>query len=302
LQYFLSAISQDYIKNDCKNSFWVPFVRSKKNSTNWIIHDELKSFDTEITFDPWKKKDLGISKLNFDAEKDCMIFDIFSKEYMEEECKDLEIFCSFCQIKDERRKIFNLKMNCEEQHIIDEKYFFTTDINLKFSGVFGLSNIIQNSTGDWMLDLLDEYSDSMNVIAVENATTFSTYPMGLLNYNSRLQFHQYVYEQLFLPKLQQAQKTVMSSLFFALLGFTPAKAACKNVGEIDLRLGCNFSDDCPKNIVSTKTLRLNNNTCSFLSHFNYLRYNALKQNLYRKQNAYKQNIIRGGKEKESLVN
>ncbi len=195
MEDFLSAISRDYIENSCGNSFWAPFVRSKKNSTNWIIHDKSKSVETEITFDPWKIKDLGESKQNLDTKKDCMSFNVFSKEYKEEECEDLT-FCSFCQIEDEIRKIFNLKIDCEKQFLIDEEYFLIPDSQLKFFGVSGLSNIILNvlnNTGHWTLDLLDENSDSMNAIIVENGTN-SLYPIGLLNYISRLKVHQYIYD------------------------------------------------------------------------------------------------------------
>jgi hypothetical protein len=56
-----------------------------------------------------------------------MSFDVISKEYQEEECQDNEIFCSFCQIEDEIRKIFNLKIDCDNQFIIDEEYFLIPD-------------------------------------------------------------------------------------------------------------------------------------------------------------------------------
>lgn len=134
------------IKNKC-NIFWVPFRRSSFNQTKWIL-DFGTLPEIEVSFEPWKKaagKALGVN---------CMFFNITSREYIESDCENELVECSFCQISKERQ-MFTLKHMCEWLDV-DDKYYINQDDDgfVKLFGIEGRTNIDINDKR-WVIDNLE---------------------------------------------------------------------------------------------------------------------------------------------------
>ncbi len=177
LQNLATNISQSILKGFCKSTFWVPFVRSKVNKTNWVFDSE-SGPEIEVSFRPWTKRETVMSG----KQGNCMYFNIVDKEYVEAPCQNK--ICSFCQI-DEWRQSFTLKSSCPfYETFLDEKYFLVQDIeNFNFFGLKGQSNII------WIKDqMVDSWSiESLaNFPRTEMMTSGSNFPLGISEWESKL--------------------------------------------------------------------------------------------------------------------
>jgi len=144
LQNMISYINQSNFNFRCKN-IWVPFKRSKYNYTKWV-YDSTDLPEKEVLFEIWKKtesKSVG---------RDCMFFNFTSREYVESDCDNELIICSFCQI-DKSRQIFSLKHNFYSLDI-DGKYYLIQDKagDVIFYGTKGVTNIVLNEENWWMID------------------------------------------------------------------------------------------------------------------------------------------------------
>ena len=171
LKNLATNVSQSSLKLLCKNNFWLPFVRSKLNKTNWVI-DSYAGSETEISFRPILSGKQG----------NCMYFDIVAKEYVEAPCQNK--VCSFCQI-DESRQIFTLKSFCSfYDTFFDEKYFLVQENEImNFIGLKGLSNIIwikDQMIDFWSIESLAEIP-RMEIMSIKDQ-----FPLGILEWESKL--------------------------------------------------------------------------------------------------------------------
>ena len=73
----LILFSEEYLNSSkCQNSFWLPFKRSKDNSSKWV---QQTANDSKYEFN---KKDWKVKHLEDISEnQDCVYFNISSREY-----------------------------------------------------------------------------------------------------------------------------------------------------------------------------------------------------------------------------
>ena len=128
-------------------------------------------------------------------ERDCLFFNISTKEFHEESCDEGPALCTIFAIEGKRLK-FNLKSICDDLWQIDEIYFLQSDTYtrgfLTFHGIGGLTNIQWTKDEDedeeeedshWTIDPLTP-GDETEHTAILNAS--SDYPIGLKTWESKL--------------------------------------------------------------------------------------------------------------------
>jgi hypothetical protein len=173
LQNLISYMDQTTFDKRCKN-VWVPFKRSRYNHTKWV-YDSTNLPEKELLFEQWKKAKpkplVG----------DCMFFNITSIEYVESDCENELITCSFCQIE-KSRQIFTLKHNCWDLDL-DGRYYIMQDKvgNVIYYGILGITNIQLNEESWWMIDNIRMSQDSR---FNEIVTSFDKSPTGLQSWDS----------------------------------------------------------------------------------------------------------------------
>ncbi len=186
LEWFMSSYDQ-FVAKRCSNIFWVPFVKSKQNKTNFV-HDTKLLPQTEISNEPWKRA----KSTETGTKVNCMLFNITSKEYVTSQC-DIQS-CSFCQVEEKRQK-FTINSICDELTQIDHQYFLVqekNDSNFYFRGVSGLTQMVQDNLNCydwtcWKLELLNYVKESKRFIAVLTADFLITnYPFGTITWNTTL--------------------------------------------------------------------------------------------------------------------
>ncbi len=176
----------DLISDKCNQIFWVPIVRSKSNSSQWV-YDGKKYMSEEImTFSPWRKTEPD----NAAVERDCLFFNILSKEFHEVSCDEERPLCTVFAL-DEKRLKFNLRSICDDLSQLDEIYFLKQDKNLRglltFQGIAGLSSIQltepEYKDKSWTMSPLRYKMDHTSIF---NATSEVIYPIGLKTWESKL--------------------------------------------------------------------------------------------------------------------
>ena len=183
LDWFMSSYDQ-YINEECSDSLWVPFVRSKHNKTNFVY--DMKTLpQTAIRYEPWKRAE----QIETDTTMTCMFFNVSSLEYVESMCT--KKVCAFCQIEEKRLK-FTFKTSCKD---LDEEYFLVQEKSqskVYFLGVGGLTQIMRDSSEAkcwycWTVESLSYLQESEKYVAILEGDIFSYfYPFGLYTWNSTL--------------------------------------------------------------------------------------------------------------------
>jgi hypothetical protein len=185
LEWFMSSYDE-FVTKKCCNRFWVPFVRSKKQTKTNFVHDTKFLPQTEINYEHWKRAE----STETETKKNCMLFNITSKEYLISQCDERS--CSFCQIEEKRQR-FTFNSICDD--LTDHQYFLVqekNDSNFYFRGVSGLTQMVQDNLNCydwtcWKLELLFYVKESKRFIAVLTADIDSTsYPFGTLTWNTTL--------------------------------------------------------------------------------------------------------------------
>jgi len=181
LDWFKSSYKQ-FVTEQCFGSFWVPFVRSKQNKSNFVL-DGNNLPQTEINYKPWGKAE----PIETDVTMACMIFNVSSEQFVESSCS--KSTCAFCQVEEKRLKFF-LKTSCKN---LNQEYFLIQEKNqfaIYFLAVDGLSKIERDGLSCWPCWTIESFNyikESKKYVAfLEFDMIGYYYPFGLYTWNATL--------------------------------------------------------------------------------------------------------------------
>ncbi len=104
------------IENDtCQNGYWLPIVKSKSNSTKWILDVRDGSPETEFNVVSGSG-----SRIKLDGKGSCLILKSNLEEFSSTFCTNT--YCSLCQM-DQKRILFSLKGICDVKVSISSTFY-----------------------------------------------------------------------------------------------------------------------------------------------------------------------------------